>query len=1036
MLTTATNLLCEKSSRKAVTVMLLLVLFYPASALSGEDVTTNSFEVTSLLTVSGTVRDESGTALPGVSVVVKGTSNGTVTDLDGQYSLSADSDDVLIFSYLGFSSQEIAVGNQTAIDVTLTEDISELDEVVVVGYGTQKKSDLTGAVASVDLEAFQDQPNVNIAQSLQGSVPGLNVGAVSAAGANPSIQVRGRNTFAVDNGNNLIGSDPLLVLDGIIYRGSLADINPADIASIDVLKDASSQAIYGSQAANGVILITSKSGKRNRKPVINFSTFYSFDTPSNTLTPLGRDGFLEHYNKIFYEEAYLEPDYTQPDPAFDRTARFPYQSLLDGFRNGTNTNWLDLVSQSAHTYSTSLSVAGSSEDLSYFLSVGYVDQKGFVLNDQYDRLSLRANFDKDFTDWLKVGMQTFASFGDYSGLPADLAGGMYYSPLIAPYDEDGNLITDPIGGARNPLLPTEIDQLDKRLNLFGVFFAQVQLPIEGLSYRINQAVNYRTTRDYRFDPNANTFTGAASKENTLRQDRTTDNLLMYKRTFNERHNLDVTLLYGFEERFGENTLAQSGNFLNQSLGYNSLQSGDADLQLNSSGAFDERSIYQMGRINYQYSDKYLLTLTTRRDGFSGFGSDSKFGIFPSAAVAWTASNEPFIADALPWANNLKLRASYGQTGNRTVDRYQTLARVNARYQYVFGDGSSPAYGQSIQSLANNSLSWETTTGLNLGLDFGILNRINGSINYYNSTTEDILFNINLPQITGFQSIPTNLGEVANQGIELTLSAYAVQTNNFSWLTTFNFSRNVNEIVTILGRDDDGDGREDDLITSSGRLIIGESIQTIYDYVDTEQIYQLADDKPDGYRPGNRIFADLNGDNVISADNDRRVIGRQEPAYRFSFYNEFSYRNFTLNVFINSIQGGEDGYLGRVSPTASVIAWRHDNASTYNIVEEFDAWSPANPGAIHAGVLYDDPITAQRYAPRSFVRLQDVRLAYNFPSELINRISIDNLRVFVAGKNLLTWTDWIGTDPEISNNAFFLGQAPVMTSYSFGINLTF
>jgi len=992
-------------------------------------------------TISGTVSDESGAPLPGVSVILKGTTTGTSTDFDGNFSITAGADNALEFSYIGFVTQEIAVGNQTTLNVTLAEDIAKLDEVVVVGYGTQKKSDLTGSVASADLEAFEDQPNVNILQSLQGSVAGLNIGAVSAAGANPSIQVRGRNTFAVDDGGNLTGSDPLIVLDGIIYRGSLADLNPADIETVNVLRDASSQAIYGSQAANGVILITSKTGKRNRKPVINVSTFYSVERPDNLLTPLGADASVDHFNKIFYNEAFTEASgFTQPNPAFVIADKFPYASLREGFLDGTDTNWLDEISQSASTQNINISLAGSTEKTSYFLSAGYIDQRGFLLNDQFDRLSLRANFETKVTDWLNVGMQSFASFGDYSGVSADLRGGILYSPLIKPYNEDGSINTDPIGIERSPLLETAIDQTDKRLNLFGVFFAQVRLPIKGLSYRLNHSINYRTDRDYRFDPIANNFTGGASKENQFFEDRTTDNILTYKRTFNDRHDLDVTLLYGFEERDGEGTIAQSGNFLNQSLGFNSLESGNVDLQLAESGAFEERSIYQMARFNYVYDNRYLLTFTTRRDGFSGFGSDEKFGIFPSLGVAWTVSNEKFIANGASGLTNLKLRATYGQTGNRTVGRYRTLARVDAGFQYAFGDGSGPAYGQNIESLANNSLSWETTTGLNLGLDFGFSKgRINGNINYYNTTTEDILFDVTLPRITGFSTIPTNLGEVANEGLEVSVTSYNVQTEDFQWKSTVNFSTNKNEIVTILGRDDDGDGIEDDLITTNGRLIPGQSIQTIFDYSDTGRLYQLGDNITDGSFPGNRVFEDLNSDGVLTAEDDRKILGRAEEAYRFSIYNEFNYKNFTFSAFINSVQGGKDGYLGRVSPTSQVGEYRQDNASTYNIVAEYDPWSPLNPDAIHTGPAFDEPGVvsgAHTYADRSFVRLQDVRLAYNFPQQLVDKLGMDKFRIYLTGKNLHTWTDWIGTDPELSDRAFNLNQAPILTSYALGLNLTF
>jgi len=983
-------------------------------------------------TVSGVITDESGIPLAGVTIIVKNTKNGTTTDFDGNYTINADSNNILVFSSIGFITKEVSIGNQSQINIQLSEDIAQLDAIVVVGYGTQKRSDVTGSVASANVEAFADQPNTNILQSLQGSVAGLNIGAANSIGDSPSIEVRGRNTFAKDSNGDLQGSNPLIVLDGVIYRGSLADINPADIGTIDVLKDSSSQAIYGSQAANGVILVTTKKGKRGKKPSINFSTYYSFDSPTNRLTPANRDGFINQFQKIFYDTAFIGPDFTQPDPTYNEAGNYPYQSIIDGYNNGTDTNWLDLVTQNAFIRNTNVSVSGSSEKNSYFLSAGHTEQDGYVKNDKYSRMNLRANFENRTRDWLTIGMETALSMGDHSGIKADLRLGNLYSPLIAPYNEDGTLATDPIGVDRNPLLPTEIDQLDKRLNLFGNFHATIKLPVDGLSYKINHGISYRTQRDYRFDPNGNNFTGIASKYNSYTIDRTTDNLLTYIKTFNDKHALDATLLYGYEEREGEDTKANSGSFSNTILGYNSLELGDLNQQLVSSGAWDERSIYQMGRLNYKYNNKYLLTLTVRRDGFSGFGTKTKFGTFPSLALGWTVSEEPFIQKALPWVDNLKLRASYGKTGNRTVGRYDTLAKVNAGFQYVFGNES--AYGQFISDLGNDDLGWETTTGLNLGIDFSILqNRFNGSINYYNNTTSDILFAVDLPRITGFEDINTNLGEVDNTGLEVSLSSINIQTEDFAWKSTVNFSTNKNRIASVLGKDDDGDGIEDNLIQNS--LFIGESIGAVYDYVDTGKVYQIGDVIPGGYNPGNRIFEDLNGDNVLSDDKDRRILGRTEPAYRFSIFNELSYKNISLSIFLNSVQGGKDGYLGASTPTVSEYRWRHDNASTYNIVNEFRAWSPTDPNAPHAGVRFDDPIQRPNYADRSFIRLQDVRLSYKFPEKLLNNIFINQLRLFATGKNLYTWTNWVGVDPE-TGAGFNLESAPVMRSFSLGVNLTF
>ncbi|WP_299547780.1 TonB-dependent receptor [Seonamhaeicola sp.] len=1028
---------------KSTTIWLILLFLCSQLTIALTDVhseiNTNN-EVVSLdfqKLVTGKVTDASGVPLPGVSVLLKDSTTGTTSDFDGNYSIEVPKGGTLVFSYVGFVTQEVVINDQSQLNIILSEDVAQLEAVVVVGYGTQKKSDLTGSVASADVEAFADQPNTSIVQSLQGSVAGLNVGAVNSAGGSPSIEVRGRNTFAVNpnDSNQLIGNSPLIVLDGVIYRGSLADINPADVASIDVLKDASSQAIYGSQAANGVILVTSKKGKRGEKPQINFSTYYSFDSPANRLHPVGRQGFIDHVYKRFYEDAFLAPDYTQPNPAFDEAGNFPYQSIIDGYNNGTDTNWLDLVTQDASIHNININVSGRTDKTSYFLSAGHTKQDGYVRNDKYKRTNLRANFENKVTDWLTLGMETSLAIGDYSGIEANLLLGNLYSPLIAPYNDDGTLATDPIGIDRSPLLPLEIDQLDKRLNLFGNFHATIKLPIKGLKYRINHGVSYRTRRDYRFNDIGNNFTGTASKYNSYTIDRTTDNLLTYSKTFNDIHDLDVTLLYGYEEREGEDTSANSGTFLNSVLGYNSLEAGDLDQQLVFSGAWDERSIYQMGRLNYKYNDKYLLTFTVRRDGFSGFGTNTKFGTFPSVAVAWTASEEPFIQKALPWVDNLKLRATYGETGNRTVGRYQTLARAQTGFSYVFENNS--AYAQFISTLGNNDLSWETTTGLNIGLDFAVLkNRLSGSINYYNTTTRDILYAVEIPRITGFQNIWTNLGEVANTGLEVSLSSLNIDSEDFKWKSTVNFSTNKNEVVSVLGKDDDGDGVEDDLIQNN--LFIGESIGAVYGYVDTGRVYQLGDNIPAGFNPGNRIFEDLNGDGAISADGDRRILGRTEPAYRFSIFNEFTYKNLSLSVFINSIQGGKDGYLGQNTPTATEYRWRSDNASTYNIVREFRPWSPVDPNAPHAGILFDDPgnlTTSHKWSDRSFIRLQDVRLSYSFPKSLLDNTFVNQLRVFATGKNLHTWTNWEGIDPE-TGAGFNLGARPVMTSYSLGINLTF
>jgi TonB-linked SusC/RagA family outer membrane protein len=975
-------------------------------------------------TVSGKVTDQTGSPIPGASVVIKGTTTGVITNPDGSFSLNnVSSGATLVFSFVGMKMQEIEVGGKSKINAVLVEETIGIEEVVAIGYGTMKKSDLTGSVVRADIESFRDQPNLSIAESLQGSVAGLNVGQVTQAGENSSLTIRGRNSLS--------GSQaPLIVLDGVVYRGSLIDINTNDILSVDVLKDESAKAIYGSQSANGVMIITTKDGKKNSKPVFNLSSFYSFEMPAKTLTPLDRDGYIEKVNGYSWTDAYLAPDYTQPNPNFNPVKTFPYQSIVDGYNNGTNTDWIDLTTQNAYISNVNVSMAGNLNKTSYFISFGYVDQAGYVKNDNFSKINLRANFDVDLTDWFKIGMQTFLSTADYSGYALNYEAAFWQPPLVDPYKADGSLNLYPLGFQINPLSGLDIDDKDNRLNIFGNFYAQIQFPfLKGLSYRINGSVNSRSQKTSQFNPHGNSLQGAASKYNSSTSDKSIDNLLLYKRTFSEKHGVDVTLLYGYEGREGEDTMAESGGFLNQSLGYNSLEIGKPELQKTSSGAWEETSLYQMARLNYRFDDKYLVTATIRRDGFSGFGSEQKFGTFPSGAIAWVASKEKFVAEALPWLDNLKIRAAYGSSGNRTVGRYATLAKVSGGYSYVFGSAS--AYGQSISSMANDELGWEKTTGLNTGVDFSVINnRLNGSVDYYDSKTEDILFNINIPQITGFSTIASNIGQIANTGFEFTLSSVNIKKSNFSWETAIVFSKNSNEIVSILGRDDNGDGKEDDLIANS--LFIGEPVETVYSYKETGKLYQLGDVIPKGYFPGNVILEDLNGDGLITSGYDRSILGHKEPAYRFSVYNEFRYINWTFSAFINSIQGGKNGYLESNPERSTNI----NNINVNNISKQWDYWTPLKPNAIHTGIKYDDPVGIPRYASRSFVRLQDVNLAYNLPKSLLQRYHLNDIKIYVSGKNLYTWTNWLGIDPETGQGLSNIGAYPVMKSYSIGLNLTF
>ncbi|MBI9061892.1 MAG: TonB-dependent receptor [Marinilabiliaceae bacterium] len=984
-----------------------------------------------LITITGKVSDKFGEPVPGVNVYEKNNAqHGVITGIDGTYTLQVDEpDDIIVFSFIGFVNQEIQIAGRSSIDITLVDESIGLDEVVAIGYGSAKKSDLTGAVVKADIESFKEQPNASIVQSLQGTVPGLNISQATKSGENPSILIRGQNSLSGSNA-------PLIVLDGAVYRGSLVEINPNDIASVDILKDASSTAIYGSQAANGVIIITTKRGKKEEKPIFSYAGSYSIQTFSNMLTPLDRDGYIQKQADRYWRESRTGPDYTTPNPDFDVSTKI-FPDYYDGYQDGeTNTDWLDLISKDGSIQSHNLSMSGATEKTNYFISTGYYDQEGFVIDDKYKRYSLRMNFENNITDWFTLGVQSFITSADYSGASPSLLWGFLQSPLGKSHDEDGNL-EDLIAGQPNPLLShVKVKDLDTRMNLFGNFYAEVKLPVDGLKYRFNYSQNYRSSKEFRFDERGESWTGSAYKKNGSSLDWSLDNILSYEKKFNSIHDINATLLYGVEEREGEKTEASSGVFPNLDLGYNWLEGGDVEKHRVNSSKWSESSLYMMGRLQYKFNDRYLATATVRRDGFSGFGENTKIGVFPSVALGWVLSEEGFIKDNISWIDFLKLRGSYGESGNRTIGRYGTLAQMSTGNVYVFGDGGSSVMGQTISNLSNKDLGWETTTGTNLGLDFNFLNsRIRGNIEYYNTSTTGMLFKIELPRITGYSDVFTNIGEVSNHGIEFTLSTTNVKIHNFTWESSFNFSRNRSELVKILGQDLDGDGKEDDQIGS--KLFIGESLHPIYDYT-VDGMWQIGDDLAPGFFEGTYRIANLNGDkdengyDIISAEDDRSIIGHKDPSYRFSFQNNFKYKNWSLMVFLNSIQGGKNYYYGSNSPNNNGY-WRDDK---WNVVEEYDYWTPENTNATYPSLDNQSKVRPNYYQQRNFVRLKDVTLSYSFDKSILNKLGVRNLTLSVSAKNLYTWTKWTGVDPETGAEMAPNAGNPVPKTFSFGANFSF
>lgn len=981
-------------------------------------------------TITGKVTDSTGAPLPGVTVVLMGTTQGTITDPDGHYSLSdVASDATLVFSFVGMKTQEISVASKSTIDVTMEEDAIVIEEVVAIGYGTMKKSDLTGSVVRANIKTFSEAPNTSIMQSLQGTVPGLNVGPTSSQGQDPSLSIRGSN--------NLGGSSdhPLIVVDGAIYNASLSDLNPSDIESVDILKDASSAAIYGASAANGVIIITTKRGTGG-KPLFSYSTKYTMQSAADLLTPLDREGFLQQVNNSRFKDAYLAPDYIQPNPDYNITEDWGvYQKLIKGYEEGADYNWMDMVIRDGSIMEHNLSMRQKTKNTSYYISGGYTKSEGIVDNDDYKRYSVRMNMDNQLKDWLKIGLQSFVTSADYSGVNPEVNRLSYMSPLEIPYLENGDI--DPYMSASlvNPLYYKKIDNEDKRFNLFANAYAQIDVPwIEGLSYKLAYTNTYRALENYTYDPSGKQFQGSATKQHDFRKGWQLDNTLNYKKTFNKVHDVNITVVAGRKYDEGTGTNATSAIFALPGLKWNRLEDGAIEEQKTSSSAWDENNIYYMARGFYSYKSKYLLTATIRRDGYSSFGADNKWGVFPSAAVGWVFNNEDFVN--LSWLDYGKLRLSYGKNGSNTVSRYSTLARISSGFDYNFEDKS--AFYIAPASLSSSELKWETTTGLNLALDFNLFDyRLGGTLEYYNTKTEDILYNIRIPNITGFDSQTTNIGQVNNWGIEATLNTVNIRTKNFTWNSTFSFSRNRSSVESVLGKDDDGDGKEDDLISSG--LFIGEPQSAIYTY-NYQGIYQLGDDDiPSNSEAGLYRWEDISGpdgepDGVISPTYDRKIIGYSAPAYRWSLLNEFKYKNFSLMVFINSIQGGKDSYYANnqvLHGLEGINTLRHNGS-----VEAADKyWSPTNTNAIFRQLYQPDPFSNARYFQRSFVRLQDVSISYDMPKALLTDLGVSELKLFASGKNLYTWTKWMGGDPELGHG---LSQSynPLLRTFTLGLNLTF
>ena len=978
--------------------------------------------------VTGKIVDAAGEPVIGASVVVKGTNVGTVTDVNGSFALaSVPKEATLVVSYVGYRTQTIAVGGKSAFDVTLEEDKQLLDEVVVVGYGVQRKSDVTGALTRVGEKELNAKPVSNAFEALQGKAAGVDITSSERPGTVGSIKIRGTRSLNAS-------SAPLYVVDGVpLQAGGIETLNPRDIVSIDILKDASSTAIYGSRGANGVVLVTTKRGQEG-KMQLSYSGSFTFEKIVDKSPAMNASDYITWRRWAYYNSA---PDkYTpgdQPtqeqDKSFFSGDEVALANVMKGWEGGswdgskvTDTDWTDFVTQTGVTQEHTLSARGGSKNVSGFVSFGYLKNKGTQKGQQYDRYNFTASADVQATPWFKAGGSINASYakqeygysrtGQSSGSgPTDIYGAakqiLRYS---LPYDDAGNIILVPGGSVSNTY--TVMDEWTKSndqretYRALGSFYAQIDFgkilePLAGLQWKTQFGPDFRFYRNGIFIDATSAIRGGGNNYATRNDTRnfawTLDNMLLYNKTFGE-HNLGITLLQSASKSNTETSNMHGERMPLASFLWNNMGSIDITESANKASMGTGLSEYAlssyMARVNYAFMDRYLLTASARWDGASVLAEGNKWDFFPSMALGWRMDQEEFLKD-VSWIDQLKLRLGVGVTGNSAVGAYGTLGVISS-YWMPFSSGNSqilvtnePYYTSGANQMPNKNLGWEKTTQWNLGLDFSFLKgRIGGTIDVYTSTTKDLLMLMTVPSLSGYPSMMNNIGKTSNKGIEVTLNTIPVMTKDFMWQSNLNFAWQKDKIEEL------SNGKEDDI---NNAWFIGESIAVYYGY-ENAGLWQESDaeemakfnENGEAFSAGMVRPVDQNGDYKIN-DEDRVILGNINPRLTAGWTNTLSWKGFELTLelqgrFNYMISTGGEGQLG-------VYQQR-----------EIDYWRPDNTGAEWQKPIYstgggDKKAALLGFKDASFIKVRNLSLGYNFSKALCQSIGINGAKVYVQGKNL-------------------------------------
>ncbi|PXV66334.1 TonB-linked SusC/RagA family outer membrane protein [Dysgonomonas alginatilytica] len=1007
--------------------VLLLFLFIPLW-LSAQNIS-----------VKGIVKDAQGDPIIGVSVVEKGTTNGIVTDLEGQYTLNVSSKARLDFSYLGYITQTIDVSGRTKVDVVLQEDVRVLDQVVVIGYGTQRKEAVTGSVASIKGDAIKEMAATDVSSALYGRLAGVDMSQTSSKPGSP-MQIRIRGTRSLNASN-----DPLIVLDGIPFPGSISDINPSDIKSIDILKDASATAIYGSRGANGVLMITTNKGQTGAKASVSYNGFVGLKTLFSKYPMMNG----EEYAKL-------------------REFAGKYQNGPDE-SNDVNTNWQDLLYQNSMVTNHDLSILGGTEQGSYNFSLGYLRDEALIPQQNFTRYSMRGTLDQAIGKSLKFGFITNNNYSVSNGGNLGTYGTLSLTPISNPYNADGTWKrTVKMAGdeqwaysrdAINALGDKWIDQ-GRAFGSYNTVYGEVKIPgVEGLKYRLNLGLNYRQNNTgsytgegvFSYDPN-NPSTATVSNSHTTNW--AVENLVTYDRTFSEKHSLNVVALYSAEEtQYNKSQMSAKGIPDDAFQFYNLGQAtGEITVSPANQGYYQSGLMSWMGRAMYSYDDRYMVSVAFRSDASSRLAQGNKWHTYPAVSAGWNIRKEAFM-DGITWMDNLKLRVGYGQTSNESIDPYKTFGLLSTR-PYNFGNEYTVGY--YVSELPNQNLGWEYSETWNYGADFSFLNgRISGSAEYYVQNTKDILFRVNLPATTGVGSYMANIGKSQNKGFELTLNGTILDNHNgWSWDVGVNFYTNRNKLVGLTSR------QEED---RDNWWFVGHPINVIYDY-EKIGLWQEGDKYRDILEPGGnagmikvKYTGEFNEDGSPKraiGDADKQVID-VNPDFQGGFNTRVAYKGFDFNV-IGAFQRGGILISSLYSSTGylNMLNGRRGNVKV-------DYWTPENTNAKYpkpGGITNNDNPkygSTLGYFDATYLKIRNITLGYTFSPQLSKNLGINKLYIYSTIQNPFVlfspYHDESGMDPETNSlgnenqavttvyqkRLLVIGtNTPSTRNFLIGLNLTF